>query len=59
MAQEKDNRAFEDVGKQVDALRSESETETQNNGTDSDGGQKLVEEIESLCMNCQKNVMVC
>ena len=58
MAQERDSHTFEDVGKQVDALRSELDTETQTSVTDSGVGQKLVEEVESLCMNCQKNVVV-
>ena len=44
---------FRDVGKQVDGL-------TLNGGTEADydaeDAPKMVEEIESLCMNCEKNV---
>lgn len=39
---------FEDMGRKVAAA-------SQHNGI-SDGESKLVEEIESLCMNCHKDV---
>lgn len=49
----KHEKLFRDLGKQVDRL-------TGNNGTgndqDAEDAPKMVEEIESLCMNCEKNV---
>ena len=43
---EKTRPLFEDVGDKVDSVRHPAE----------DGDQRLVDEIESLCMNCQQNV---
>ena len=49
----KHEKLFRDVGKQVDRLTGNNETGTDQ---DAEDAPNLVEEIESLCMNCEKNV---
>lgn len=54
--QDQHQELFEDVGKKVEALQLGSQEE---NTTGSVGGrddERVVDEIESLCMNCQENV---
>ena len=46
--QEEMAKIFETVGNQVQGLNLDEE--------ESDGGPKVVDEIESLCMNCGDNV---
>jgi hypothetical protein len=52
-AHEGEETLFEDVKKKVEDLKvgPEGDGEFQE-----DTGQRLVDEIESLCMNCQENV---
>lgn len=50
---------FESIGKKAAALSNgEDAQQTQANGIEAEGAgeQKLVDEIESLCMNCHANV---
>lgn len=46
---------FEDVGKKVEGM-SLGESGNQENNENGDDGPKLVDEIESYCMNCGENV---
>lgn len=46
---------FEDVGKKVEGM-SLGEPQDANRPENGDDGPKLVEEIESYCMNCGENV---
>ncbi|KAI9882695.1 MAG: hypothetical protein M1823_005555 [Watsoniomyces obsoletus] len=45
---------FEDVGKKVESLDQESDVKRDGDDME-EQDQRLVEEIESLCMNCQEN----
>ncbi|KAI9834164.1 MAG: nucleolar zinc-finger protein [Phylliscum demangeonii] len=44
---------FEDVGKKVDAVQAHAEGGEPQDGAEDDG--RVVDEIESLCMNCREN----
>lgn len=46
---------FEDVGKKVEGLTLD-ESDDQQGDVDADEGPKLVEEVESYCVNCGDNV---
>lgn len=50
-AQKDDNDLFAAIGKQVQGLEL-----GEHDQVDDDDRVKVVEEIESLCMNCQENV---
>lgn len=47
---------FEDVGKKVETLQLESKEADTNSTVDTKEDERVVDEIESLCMNCQENV---
>lgn len=48
------DQMFQTVGSQVEVLKSDEKGEDKIG--DVDAGSKIVDEIESLCMNCEKNV---
>lgn len=53
--EDKSQELFENVGKKVEALQLGNEVDTGGTVDGRDDG-RVVDEIESLCMNCQENV---
>ena len=52
---------FQSIGDQFDSLKESGEVNDTDNGCEDESGyendnEKLVDEIESLCMNCGENV---
>lgn len=50
------NEFFESIGKKANNLGSTTNGTNGTNGTIEDDDEKVVQEIESLCMNCRENV---
>ncbi|KAI9755740.1 MAG: hypothetical protein M4579_004170 [Chaenotheca gracillima] len=53
----KRDEAFEEIGRKVQGMRLESSGVNNLPNAPEDDDQRVVEEIESLCMNCQENGM--
>ena len=59
ISQQGSRELFDHVGTKAEALHTEPEGPKRIDGEDDDQDEKVVDEIESLCMNCHENVSIC